>query len=502
MRRVVHTALLVLISASVLAQEKVDQPSFRSGVELVQLDVTVLDEQRRPVRGLTADEFTVLENGVRRPIRTFSAVDIPARTRAQEPVWAKDAAPDVENNQIAKEEGRLVIILMDRSIPYLGGTVQAQRIATAAVDQLGPHDVAAVISTSGAYAPQTFTADRTRLVRAINQRDWSTESSRYPWSIDGGGDPRCFCGLCVLETLTNASEAVRNIPRRRKLLLFIGRGIVINLAPLGPTASPGCEHDVKVARQKLFDSLAVSNLTVHSIDPRELANVGDHTQASVSGAGFDRQVNSGPQIRLQALQDARTELLRTQQSLAVLPERTGGRAVVNTNASLEKVADIFQESDAYYVLGIERDPSARPASRRSLEIKVARRNVRAYAQRQFFTPGPDPAASPASAALSTGDGLSALLPDAGKPLALNLAAVAKPVGDGASVHITLNVGAFVREGAIPRSTSARSRSIRRAYCRDPCSRRPRSPASRADGRSSRCRRTWTLDPEIMKFGWR
>ena len=284
-------------------------------------------------------------------------------------------------------------------------------------------------------------------MRAINQRDWSTESSRYPWSIDGGGDPRCFCGLCVLETLTNASEAVRNIPRRRKVLLFIGRGIVINLAPLGPSASPGCEHDVKIARQKLFDSLAVSNLTVHSIDPRELANVGDHTQASVSGAGFDRQVNSGPQTRLQALQDARTDLLRTQQSLTVLPERTGGRAVVNTNASLEKVADIFQESDAYYVLGIEREPSARPATRRSLEIKVARRNVRAYAQRQFFTPGPDPAASPASAALPTGDGLSALLPDAGKPLALNLAAVAKPVGDGASVHITLNVGAFVREGA-------------------------------------------------------
>lgn len=62
-------------------------------------------------------EFTVLEKGVRRPIRTFTAVDIPARTRAQEPVWAKDAAPDVATNQITKEEGRLVIILMDRSIP-------------------------------------------------------------------------------------------------------------------------------------------------------------------------------------------------------------------------------------------------------------------------------------------------------------------------------------------------------------------------------------------------
>ena len=120
MRRVVHTALLVLISASVLAQEKVDQPSFRSGVELVQLDVAVLDEQRRPVRGLTADEFTVLENGVRRPIRTFSAVDIPARTRAQEPVWAKDAAPR-RRDQPDHERGRAARHHSDGSLDSVPG---------------------------------------------------------------------------------------------------------------------------------------------------------------------------------------------------------------------------------------------------------------------------------------------------------------------------------------------------------------------------------------------
>ena len=180
-------------------------------------------------------------------------------------------------------------------------------------------------------------------------------------------------------------------------------------------------------------------------------------------------MNSGPQIRLQALQDARTDLLRTQQSLTVLPERTGGRAVVNTNASLEKVADIFQESDAYYVhlasSAIRRPGPPRDGLSRS---RSARRNVRAYAQRQFFTPGPDAAASPASEALSTGDGLSALLPDAAKPLALNLAAVAKPVGDGASVHITLNVGAFVREGAgTALDISAIAVDQVGRYCRDP-----------------------------------
>jgi hypothetical protein len=133
--------------------------------------------------------------------------------------------------------------------------------------------------------------------------------------------------------------------------------------------------------------------------------------------------------------------------LAVLPERTGGRAVVNTNASLEKVAEIFQESEAYYALGVERDPSAKPSTRRSLTIKVARRDVRVYGQRQFVAPGSDPATSLMRGSPSTDDALNSLLPNAGTPLGLNLAAFAKPEGQEASVRITLNAGAFAREGA-------------------------------------------------------
>jgi VWFA-related protein len=446
MRRLGLTASIVLISAGPLAQERTDQAPIRTGVELVQIDVSVLDNDRRPVRGLTAADFTLRENGVTRPIRAFTAVDIPARTRALEPAWSTTVVPDVATNQVAEREGRLVVILMDRSIPYMGVSAEAQKIAIAAVEQLGPNDLAALVSTSGAYTPQNFTSDRARLVKAILQRDWSTESTGFLWSLDDGGDGRCLCGLCVLETVTQVSEAVRDIPRRRKALLFIGRGIAINMGPQSMTANPGCEPRLKDTRQKMFDSLAVSNLTVHSIDPRGLANVGDHTQATVGGAGFDRPVNSGPQVRLQALKGAITDLQRTQLSLTVLPDRTGGRTVVNTNAPADKIADIFRESEAYYILGFERDPSAKPETRRSIEVKVARPNVRTYTQRQFITPDTTAVTTtPSAAAASSTDALRGLLPDARRPLALNVAAFAKPQGEDAVVHITLDAGAFARE---------------------------------------------------------
>ena len=156
----------------------------------------------------------MLDNGVATPIRAFTPVELAPRTRSTEAVWANEAPPDVVTNQVGQQDGRLVIILMDRSIPYQGPSVLAQKIAVAAVEALGPHDLGALISTSGVYTPQNFTADRGRLVKAIMQRDWSTESGMFPWSLDEGGDGRCLCGLCVLETVTRVSEAVRDAPRR------------------------------------------------------------------------------------------------------------------------------------------------------------------------------------------------------------------------------------------------------------------------------------------------
>ena len=51
-------------------------PSFRSGVNLVLVDVVVRDRNGAMVRGLTADDFELLEDGVRQQILTFAFEDI------------------------------------------------------------------------------------------------------------------------------------------------------------------------------------------------------------------------------------------------------------------------------------------------------------------------------------------------------------------------------------------------------------------------------------------
>ena len=77
-------ALVVLCAAAVtvVGQQQPDStqsqtPTFRGGVDAVQIDAFVTDANGQPVRGLTADDFEVYRDEQAQPITTFATVDIP-----------------------------------------------------------------------------------------------------------------------------------------------------------------------------------------------------------------------------------------------------------------------------------------------------------------------------------------------------------------------------------------------------------------------------------------
>jgi VWFA-related protein len=71
--------------------------TFRTGVSLVTVDVTVLDKDGKPVPGLTADDFEVKFNGKVQPIRAVAfvqAADGPPAAASNVPAPAPVAAPE------------------------------------------------------------------------------------------------------------------------------------------------------------------------------------------------------------------------------------------------------------------------------------------------------------------------------------------------------------------------------------------------------------------------
>jgi VWFA-related protein len=285
-------------------------------------------------------------------------------------------ADDVVTNQRA-EEGRLVVILMDRTIPMEAPTQTARAIAKAAVDSLGPNDLAAVVRDTG-FAndgpQQDFTADRQRLYASIDRPFIGLVNP--PQMGPGGlsrGEPEllrtgdCLCGLCALESLTRVAAAMAGDMRRQKVLFFIGSNIIFQSDDL-------CSLHLKIARERAFKALDRGNVTLHSIDPTGLETLASGADAFPID-----------QRRLPSATLAR------QGNLAVLPDYTGGRTVLNTNDPQAVVPAIFEESQSYYLIGIPRAEGGKEDDqRRNIKVRVKGRDdliVRARTGYYAATPG-------------------------------------------------------------------------------------------------------------------
>jgi VWFA-related protein len=444
------TALTVsLVAWPVHAQTPVPQPIFRGGTDLVQLDVSVLDGQRRPVRGLRAADFTVFEDGQPREILAFTEISLRDRVQTRSAAWTHEVPSDVVTNQIAQQEGRLVIILLDRSIPVGEPTVTARRIAAATIDQLGPGDLAAVVSTSNG-AVQNLTSDRARLLRTLSESDLSTDISEVAKGIEADifkltgrtwntlNDPRCQCGLCVLETLTRVADAVQDSPRR-KMLFFIGSDLLLQHAgPAGGARQDvGCEKRLKDARDTMFTALDRANLTIYSLDPLGLFSAIPMVRASSPLRG----VQVGPEIT-----SANNDNLQRQGVLRVLPDRTGGRAVLNTNKPDGAVPEIFRESDSYYVIGFRPGDLSANGKSHEISVKTTRRGLDVRARRGYTAAGAAErgnATTPgASASEPMRAALTGLLPATGASIDLNATTFAVPGTSKAAVLLTVGVGEF------------------------------------------------------------
>ena len=327
-RRTACSCALLLAGAT--AGSRAQQPAspqqtFRSGVDVVHVDVSVLDKDRNPVRGLTPEDFVIREDGKVRPIVAFTPVELSPPPPPPPAAWMRDVPRDVVSNQIPRE-GRLVTIVFDWTVraedmPFVKPTAEA------VVNQLAPGDLAAVIFVRRSVA-QNFTADRHLLLSAINQTIASIADNDP--EVQSG---ECSCGSCSLETMTSVADALRDVPERRKMLIYIGRSV-----PVMNSGTCGAEH--RDARERLIRSAGVANMAIHTVDAAmleamassaETRGIPSSDRTGIVGGNLERQGN-----------------------LAVYPDLTGGRAIKNTNAPQEQVPALFAESQSYSCSALRR----------------------------------------------------------------------------------------------------------------------------------------------------
>ncbi|MCC7009189.1 MAG: VWA domain-containing protein [Acidobacteria bacterium] len=364
-----RTAAAVVLFAAALSAARQNLPAqdpsstFRSGVDLIQLDVSVLDRNRHPVTDLTAADFVVRVDGQPRPVVAFKAVTLPPPLPPPSAPWMRDVAPDVATNR--HPAGRAIVILIDdNTVAPMSSQAgpsfwmrKARATARRVVDELGPDDVAAVVFTSNNHTAQGFTSDRDRLLRAIDgsvllppaQLIGRTGTS-YGKTYNPDQNGYCYCGACSIDALANIAESLRSLPQQRKIVIYISSGVAVR-----PDISETCNMLRREAQLSALRKAALANVTINPIDPE----------------GIRVEMNDP---------ESKSGYLRT------MAESTGGRAVINNNDMDLEVPGVLAESSSYYLLGVESAGLVQDGRLHEIDVRVGRPDLEVRTRKGYYAP--------------------------------------------------------------------------------------------------------------------
>ncbi len=504
MRRIASVPLLAFAAVvSVLAAQDQQTPGqlppvFRGEVDLIRLDVSVLEKNRRPVTGLTAADFTVIEDGTPQTISAFTEI-IVAERDPKPTAWMRHAGVDIATNDLVDQLGNgrpYAIVMDDWTIPAddLFLVHNARAAAREIVVRLGPSDLAAVIFVHDASRSVDFTADRGKLLDAIEgfegrhatppPETWQASApgplnpripktptmprgpSGLPTSsgtdVAARGKVQCTEEQPLLPTLELAARRLAMVPNRRKSLVLITASTplwgvddswkVLGTQPIGGGRSmipPGGDCIPVRSTTRITDQYNTAREASYIYGVTQQANINLYTIDVSDDQRFAQSLEK-TEFRL-FLEDT--------------AEYTGGLLVgANGESTATSAERILAEAGSYYLLGYQSTKGAPDGKFRRLEVRVNRPEVIVRTRSGYFAtpPGPAPVIADADPTgrsissvggplLASGAELGRRPPDAaslsraglsspaGLPLRLHAAAVAPAAAAGRDMIVALTL---------------------------------------------------------------
>ena len=407
--RVLAALVLAAVCAHAVSSAQQKAPVFRTRVDLMQLDVTVLDKTGRPVRGLTKEDFTLFEDNAQQTIQGFTAIDLPER-EASGPAWTDEVSRDVGSNDL--DNARLFVLIIDDAfgmgamnavskaapaMPDPWAIREMKKTAEAFVEMLGPRDMAGVVYTGTTKKhAQNLTTDRAKLTRAVGAYPDNDGTLIFDRRDLPGREARnqCYAAKETLRMVEAVVLQLASLPDRRKSIVYFGGSL--------PWASMP-DSDVCGTYWMWRDVFAAAQQGSVTINPIQTAGF---------PAPYDKYIS--------------------------VADYTGGHAVFNTSDFAPGIKRIFQESSSYYLLAYQPTKGLEDGTFRKIRVVVNRPDVEVVTRRNYWAPrtrstdAPPPEPNPQVKALS------GLIPDA--TLKLRATGAAFPVPGTARAVIALTVG--------------------------------------------------------------
>ena len=467
-RPLVACALLGLVVA-LPAQQR---PTFRAGVDLVQVDVVVVEPDGQPVRGLSPADFLIIDRGVEREVATFAEV---AHDAPPAPAYPPGVTADVADNQSAASE-RLVMIVVD-DLNFRDRTEEAKALARRVVSELGAGVSLGMVTTTGRYGVE-ITEDRERVLREIDRFEDTYDRGRIagelrPPNIVSGSEilggyfnaprdlGRFFGSISSFTVVEDLARVMGADDGRRKAIVWVSAGVENAHGAMEKLlAGVECAESVYWDRSDPENPKAVSLGTFSPqlaffCDSIE-GMLDDLRRASITTYTVDP---GGPREGATPLD--------------LIAAETGGFAVRASDLGTG-LGRVIADLDHYYLLGFY-PPALEGTDYRAIEVRVNRPGVVVRHRRGYSPEGPrDP--PPNDSPL--GDLVAGLMPNPDLPLrllavplltespraqvALTLEVDLEPfprLDDEATFDDTIEYGVFVADLERKRVTDSRTRTL-------------------------------------------
>ena len=383
----------LLLAATAFAQAPASSDAastIKTTTRVVLLDVVVTDKSGKPVHGLKAHDFTVLEDGKAQQVRGFDerGPTLPLAI----PRVVINLPPNTYTNYLSTQEpGAVSILLFDTLNTARPDLTRARQQLIQYLSKLTRNDRIALFSLdSDLHLIHGFTDDPQALIETAqtlstkpnsmysNARNVS-ESAAMAREVGVGNNPRMYASLVrflwneqtgkeesrtfvTMQALNQLARSMAVFPGRKNLI-WVSGGI-----PFDPSST-----DPQMRRTATL--LAATQIAVYPIDVRGVPYLGADALTHDSEFGQDR------------------ELLSVHQTMSTLANMTGGRAVFGRNDLDGAIRDAVDAGANFYTVAYRPNNTDWNGKFRKITVKTSAPDMKIQCRPGYYAV-PDPLGSP------------------------------------------------------------------------------------------------------------
>ena len=360
------TLLVPAVGAQTAPTGGADVTTLKVNSRIVVLDITVTDKQGRLVNALTRDDFTVLEDKVPQPVRSFEspvAHAMPGSAHGQ-PVSLVHSAADLPKIGASP----VTILVLDELNTRFEDMSYGRNQLIKYLQAQGPvlaQPTALLYATNTRFVQlRDYTQDRDVLLNDVKKHMPEYPSKLMTGTQGAGAVERMAQTLSSLEQLSQASEGTPG----RKNVIWVGVGFPSSdLVGLDPTTAATIESAVR----RCTDMLLAARITLYTINPT--TNTTTTLDVSTPDDLDNAEDESGGQPFAGMIQ------------FSNFAPATGGRAFLSRNDIHNEIAEGIAAGADYYTLSYAPTNASEDAARyRNIRVVMKDPSLHATTRNGYF----------------------------------------------------------------------------------------------------------------------